>query len=51
MFSLWSNFWHDCKASHETDSFLQVAYAENQSMFLDSLMSDGEWISRYALSR
>ena len=30
---------------------MKVAYAENQSMFLDSLMGDGEWIARYALSR
>jgi Zn-dependent oligopeptidase len=25
-----------------------VAYAETQSMFLDSLLEDGEWLSRYA---
>lgn len=25
-----------------------VAYAENQSMFLDSLMGDGDWLARYA---
>ncbi len=30
---------------------MQVAYAENQSMFLDSLMGDGEWVSRYSVSR
>ncbi|KAI9206249.1 oligoendopeptidase [Polychytrium aggregatum] len=28
-----------------------VAYAENQSMFLDSLVSDATWMARYALSR
>jgi hypothetical protein len=28
-----------------------VAYAENQSMFLDSLVSDAAWMGRYALSR
>lgn len=28
-----------------------VAYAENQSMFLDSLISDGDWLARYAKSR
>lgn len=25
-----------------------VAYAENQSMFLDALMGDGDWLARYA---
>lgn len=28
-----------------------VAYAENQSMFLDSLSGDGAWLGRYAVSR
>jgi oligoendopeptidase F len=28
-----------------------VAYAENQSMFLDSLVSDADWMGRYAYSR
>jgi oligoendopeptidase F len=28
-----------------------VAYAENQSMFLDSLVGDSAWLARYALSR
>lgn len=28
-----------------------VAYAENQSMFLDSLSNDGAWLGRYARSR
>jgi Zn-dependent oligopeptidase len=28
-----------------------VAYAENQSMFLDSIVSDADWMGRYALSR
>jgi Zn-dependent oligopeptidase len=28
-----------------------VAYAENQSMFLDSLVSDAAWMGRYAYSR
>ena len=28
-----------------------VAYAENQSMFLDSLIADGEWLARYARDR
>ncbi|KAI8915965.1 hypothetical protein EDD86DRAFT_197305 [Gorgonomyces haynaldii] len=28
-----------------------VAYAENQSMFLDSLVSDAAWLGRYALDR
>lgn len=28
-----------------------VAYAENQSMFLDSLVSDAEWMGKYAYSR
>jgi hypothetical protein len=28
-----------------------VAYAENQSMFLDSLCGDAEWMAKYALSR
>jgi len=28
-----------------------VAYAENQSMFLDSLIADGEWLARYAMDR
>ncbi|WIA33193.1 hypothetical protein OEZ86_006339 [Tetradesmus obliquus] len=28
-----------------------VAYAENQSMFLDSLAGDGAWLGRYAVSR
>lgn len=28
-----------------------VAYAENQSMFLDSLVGDAAWQARYALSR
>jgi oligoendopeptidase F len=28
-----------------------VAYAENQSMFLDSLIGDSAWLARYALSR
>ena len=28
-----------------------MAYAENQSMFLDSLISDGDWLARYAKSR
>ncbi|KAK9843964.1 hypothetical protein WJX81_000584 [Elliptochloris bilobata] len=28
-----------------------VAYAENQSMFLDSLAGDAAWLARYALSR
>eukprot|EP00879_Flechtneria_rotunda_P031515 GHRR01034434.1.p1 GENE.GHRR01034434.1~~GHRR01034434.1.p1 ORF type:complete len:600 (+),score=162.71 GHRR01034434.1:561-2360(+) len=28
-----------------------VAYAENQSMFLDSLAGDAAWLSRYAVSR
>ena len=28
-----------------------VAYAENQSMFLDSLIADGDWLARYALAR
>lgn len=28
-----------------------VAYAENQSMFLDSLVSDAEWMAKYALDR
>lgn len=30
---------------------MSVAYAENQSMFLDSLISDGDWLARYALDR
>jgi oligoendopeptidase F len=28
-----------------------VAYAENQSMFLDSLVNDSAWLARYALDR
>ena len=28
-----------------------MAYAENQSMFLDSLIADGEWLARYARDR
>lgn len=28
-----------------------VAYAENQSMFLDSLVGDSEWLVKYAVSR
>lgn len=28
-----------------------VAYAENQSMFLDSLANDAAWLGRYARSR
>jgi oligoendopeptidase F len=28
-----------------------VAYAENQSMFLDSVVSDSAWMARYGLSR
>lgn len=28
-----------------------VAYAENQSMFLDSLSGDAAWLGRYAVSR
>jgi hypothetical protein len=28
-----------------------VAYAENQSMFLDSLAGDAAWLGRYAVSR
>eukprot|EP00397_Hematodinium_sp_SG-2012_P029924 GEMP01031653.1.p1 GENE.GEMP01031653.1~~GEMP01031653.1.p1 ORF type:complete len:636 (+),score=180.49 GEMP01031653.1:51-1910(+) len=28
-----------------------VAYAENQSMFLDSLCEDADWIARYALDK
>lgn len=28
-----------------------VAYAENQSMFLDSLAGDAAWLARYARSR
>ena len=28
-----------------------VAYAETQSMFLDSLASDADWMARYALDR
>jgi Zn-dependent oligopeptidase len=28
-----------------------VAYAENQSMFLDSLVSDADWMGRYAYNR
>uniref|UniRef100_A0A061S728 Oligoendopeptidase f n=2 Tax=Tetraselmis sp. GSL018 TaxID=582737 RepID=A0A061S728_9CHLO len=28
-----------------------VAYAENQSMFLDSLVGDGDWLARYARDR
>lgn len=28
-----------------------VAYAENQSMFLDSLANDAAWLGRYAVSR
>ncbi len=28
-----------------------VAYAENQSMFLDSLAGDAAWLARYAVSR
>jgi len=30
---------------------MSVAYAENQSMFLDSLVGDASWISRFALTR
>lgn len=28
-----------------------VAYAENQSMFLDSLVDDADWKCKYAVSR
>ena len=28
-----------------------VAYAENQSMFLDSLVGDADWMAKYAVSR
>lgn len=28
-----------------------VAYAENQSMFLDSLVGDADWMAKYAISR
>lgn len=28
-----------------------VAYAENQSMFLDSFIGDAAWKGRYALTR
>ncbi|KAL3802485.1 hypothetical protein ACHAW5_005896, partial [Stephanodiscus triporus] len=28
-----------------------VAYAENQSMFLDSLVGDADWMAKYAMSR
>ena len=28
-----------------------VAYAENQSMFLDSFIDDAAWKGRYAMSR
>ena len=28
-----------------------VAYAENQSMFLDSLVGDAAWVGRYAVSQ
>jgi len=28
-----------------------VAYAENQSMFLDSLVEDADWLAKYALNR
>ena len=28
-----------------------VAYAENQSMFLDSLVGDASWQARYAISK
>ena len=30
---------------------MSVAYAENQSMFLDSLMGDAAWLGRYATSQ
>ena len=45
------------QATHELTAALQeraptsVAYAETQSMFLDSLASDADWMARYALDR
>ena len=48
---------HFANVTQESPLFSQeraptsVAYAENQSMFLDSLVGDAEWMAKYALDK
>lgn len=44
-----SNILSDAPCFAQEFAPTSVAYAETQSMFLDSLLEDGEWLQRYAL--
>jgi hypothetical protein len=44
-----SNILSDAPCFAQEFAPTSVAYAETQSMFLDSLLEDGEWLQRYAM--